>query len=155
MAESALVVPRGTVLGAGLQGWLRAAGDDGRVMRRVPPPAELAFLGACHVLFLSAEDLGPDEARLLPGLFPLAEIVVVTEGAQGGRLYVDGAERRYLAHPASEVDPTGAGDVFAAAFLLALRSGRSPDESAAFGARAAAVAVTAPGPAALPRLRQG
>jgi sugar/nucleoside kinase (ribokinase family) len=123
---------------------------DGRVRRRVPE--DLSFLSPCHVLFASDEDLGDEEARVLPALLPLAEIVVVTEGARGGRLYVKGAPSRYPAVRAHEVDPTGAGDVFAAAFLLALAARRSPEEAAGFAAGAAAVAVTGQGPSALPGL---
>jgi 1D-myo-inositol 3-kinase len=152
VAPSALVAPRGAVLGAGLQGWLRAVDAEGRVSRRVPD--DLAFLAPCHVLFASDEDLGDDEARVLPALLPLAELVVVTEGARGGRIYVKGTPSRYAAAPAREVDPTGAGDVFAAAFLLAIAARAAPAEAAVVAARAAAVAVSAEGPSALPALRR-
>jgi len=154
VAPGALVAPARAILAAGLQGWLRVAGEEGRVSRRLPEARELAFLAACHVLFLSAEDLGEDEGRLLPALLPLAELVVVTEGKAGGRIFVNGLAQRYRAAPAEEVDPTGAGDVFAAAFLLALRAGQLPAACAAYAARAAAVVVSAQGPAALPDLRR-
>jgi sugar/nucleoside kinase (ribokinase family) len=44
-------------------------------------------------------------------------------------------------YPAREVDPTGAGDVFAAAFLTGMARGLDPVEAARLGAAAASIAV--------------
>jgi sugar/nucleoside kinase (ribokinase family) len=151
VAASALVAPQRAVLGASLQGWLRAVDAQGRVHRRIPE--DLGFLAPCHVLFVSEEDLGEEAEQVIETLGPLAELVVVTEGARGGRVYVDGVVQRYDAVAVEEVDPTGAGDVFAAAFLVAVASRQSPAAAARFAARAASIVVTAPGPAALPVLR--
>lgn len=153
VAPSALVAPPGAVLGAGLQGWLRAVDEaTGAVVRRVPD--DVSWLGACHALFMSEEDLGADAPALLERLLGLAEIVVVTEGAHGARMYVDRRPHRIAPYPTHEIDPTGAGDVFAAAFLLALVATRSPFSAAAVAACAGAVAVEEIGPGALPRLAQ-
>jgi len=54
--------------------------------------------------------------------------------------------------PAEEIDSTGAGDVFAAAFMLRLRESRDPLEAAGFANRVAAYSVTAPGIQALDAL---
>ncbi len=51
-----------------------------------------------------------------------------------------------IAHPR---DDLGAGDVFAAAFFVALHEGRTPAEAAAFGNAAAAVRIEAVGPDAI------
>ena len=50
------------------------------------------------------------------------------------------------------MDPTGAGDVFAAAFLLALARGDDPVDAARLGAAAASIVVEGRGGDALPRL---
>jgi sugar/nucleoside kinase (ribokinase family) len=47
-----------------------------------------------------------------------AETLVVKRGARGGSVYTSGEEREYAAEPADAVDSTGAGDAFAAGFLL-------------------------------------
>jgi sugar/nucleoside kinase (ribokinase family) len=49
-----------------------------------------------------------------------------------------------------EVDPTGAGDVFAAAFLVAIRERRPVVRAALFAACAASFAVEAPGVEGIP-----
>jgi len=67
---------------------------------------------------------------------------------------VRGRTRRVGAHPAREVDPTGAGDAFAAAFLLALARGADPADAARLGAAAGSIAVEGEGADALPRLRE-
>ena len=46
---------------------------------------------------------------------------------------------------AQELEPTGAGDVFAASFLVALGEGQEPLDAAQFAACAASFAVEAPG----------
>ena len=51
--------------------------------------------------------------------------------------------------PRTEVDPTGAGDVFAAAFLVRYQETGDPLEAAAFGACAASCAVEGVGTSTL------
>jgi 1D-myo-inositol 3-kinase len=150
VAASALVRPPGGILAAGLQGWLRRIGPDGEVGRTLDLDA--AVFAACDALFVSVEDLGPGAPRLVPVLAGAAPILVVTDGARGARLWVAGAAHRVPACPAVEIDPTGAGDVFAAAFLLALRAGEAPLAAAGFAACAASIVVEGVGPDPLPRL---
>jgi sugar/nucleoside kinase (ribokinase family) len=144
--RSALVRPRDGLLGAGLQGWMRTISPrDGVVSRRALEPGIFA---GCDALFLSYEDLGEDLA-LLDALRAVAPIVVCTDGARGADVFAEGARTRVPAQPADEVDPTGAGDVFAAAFLIALRRGEAPAAAATAGAAAAAVVIAGVGPAPL------
>lgn len=140
------------ILGAGLQGWLRAIGDDGTVSPR--PLGDVGFLTGCDALFVSDEDLGDARADATRRLCDVARIVVVTEGARGAIVHVDGRPHRVHAHPAAEVDPTGAGDVFATAFLLTLARGRGPLEAGATAACAASIVVEAHGAAGLHALTQ-
>jgi sugar/nucleoside kinase (ribokinase family) len=142
---SCLKAPPGTVAAAGLQGWLRSLGADGMVEPGEPP--DLGFLRGCKALFCSEEDLAHNAPRVLPILLGLAEIVVVTEGARGALLYLGKRPYRVCALPTQNaVDPTGAGDTFAASFLLALASGVSPLDAAVLGACCASIVIERPGP---------
>ncbi len=87
--------------------------------------------------------------------------VVVKEGARGAVLLTRGMEKQFPAHPVREVvDPTGAGDSLAGGLLGHLASVGSSSETALVhgmeaGLRAAALAVSAFGPAALVQGGQG
>jgi hypothetical protein len=74
----------------------------------------------------------------------------VTMGAKGARVYSEGNVYDLPAFTAVEADPTGAGDVFAAAFLLALRERRSVVHAARFAACVASFAVEGPGVEGIP-----
>ncbi|MGW4782801.1 carbohydrate kinase family protein [Streptomyces sp. NPDC004230] len=111
----------------------------------------LAFAEGLDVLLPSR-----DEARLLTGL-PDPEdaaaklsrqvpLVVAKQGAQGALVATQGAVRaRVPAVPVSPRDTTGAGDAFTGVFLAALLAGAEPEEAAAQGCRAGALAVTTVG----------
>ena len=97
--------------------------------------------------------LSEDEVRLWPAgtlthLATRAARVVVTEGARGATVYDRAGSRHIEAAPATVVDPTGAGDTFATAFILGLRAGEQ--YAGRLAAACAAVAVEVRGPALLP-----
>ena len=72
--------------------------------------------------------------------------VVVKCGAEGVVVWTgDGPPRRVPAPAADPVDVTGAGDAFAAGYLLARAGGAEPAEAAAAGTALAARAVATPG----------
>ena len=74
----------------------------------------------------------------------IAEIVVTLGSA--GALWTDGRKTcRVDAESATPLDTTGAGDAFAAGFLVSRLSGAGPEESLRAGCRLAAVAVRTPG----------
>jgi hypothetical protein len=152
LASLALKPPPGTLVGVGLQGWLRRLGREGVVETFIP--SDVTFVPAGAIAFCSSEDLGDQGEGLISKLRQRASVLVVTEGARGAVLYESGRAHRVLAVPAEEVDPTGAGDVFAACFLLAVASGKSPLEAGVAGACGAALAIGAPGPTALPDMRR-
>lgn len=93
-----------------------------------------------------------DEACLLTGLPDAADaaaklsrhvpLVVAKQGADGALVARSGAVRaRVPAVPAKPRDSTGAGDAFTGAFLAASVAGAEPEEAAADGCRAGAMAV--------------
>jgi ribokinase len=73
------------------------------------------------------------------------DTVVVTRGAEGVDLYLDGTELRLSAFPVEVVDTVGAGDAFTAGLAVGLASGETLQESAVLGAATAAIAVTGMG----------
>jgi 1D-myo-inositol 3-kinase len=145
-------VPAGVLVGAGLQGWLRRVTSD----RMVRPQflSDVSFLRGCRIAFCSEEDLGEREDDLLPALRRIVPMVVVTRGAEGASVYVEHRLLRVKAFPAEAVDPTGAGDVFASCFLIALAQGESVPEAAILATCAASVIVEAPGPTAIPSVAE-
>lgn len=102
-------------------------------------------------------DLGAARVRRRP-------LLAITRGAEGAVLHAppplaaaDEAEARPIvvpAFPAKSVDPTGAGDVFAAALLFGLRRGETPGEAARLAAAAAALTVEGPGVEGIPELAE-
>lgn len=140
------------LIGVAPQGWMRRADAGGRV-RPAPwePPHEL--LQRAAAVSLSEEDLGSDVAaeRELAGR---CRLLVVTRGAAGCTLYQCGEPLNVPGFPSAEADPTGAGDVFAAAFMLRLLTTGNPRDAAAFANAAASFAVQAPGVTGLPSRAQ-
>ncbi|NJN15761.1 MAG: ribokinase [Oscillochloris sp.] len=132
------------------QGWMRDWDRTlpAEVRRRSwhPDPALLRRLTA---LVLSIEDVDGDEA--LPAAFAAdCPLVIVTRGAAGATAYLNGHPHAVVAYPAIERDPTGAGDVFAAALLIGLHELHDPLAAAAFAAATAACSVEAVGMAGIP-----
>jgi len=104
-----------SIVGVGPQGWLRRWDEDGRVWPTAwADAAEVLPLAA--VTFLSEEDLL--DAAMLDDTRRLAGIVVLTQGARGCTVYCRDEARAFPAPPVDVVDPTGAGDIFAAAYLV-------------------------------------
>ena len=106
------------LIGVTPQGWMRQWDAAGRVS---PCPWDCAVrvLPSADVLVLSEEDLGGD-LTLLQEYARLCKIVVLTTGWQGATVFLDGHRYEVPPRPTQEVDPTGAGDVFTAAFLIYL-----------------------------------
>ncbi|MBI2154212.1 MAG: ribokinase [Candidatus Rokubacteria bacterium] len=135
-------------VGAAVQGWLRERGAGGVIS---PARWEDAPLVLPHVqtVFLSEEDMGPFEDEVVEW-FERIPVGVITVGSRGAHLFVSGERHFIEADPADEVDATGAGDVFAAAFLIQYQREGNPWDAAQFAACAAALSVEGVGVAAIP-----
>lgn len=135
------------IVGVCAQGYLRRADDEDRV-RPLPASAWHAapLLRHARALFLSEEDIAQDSADALASWAELVPITVVTDGPRGARMHAHGEWHHVPAFPVCEVDPTGAGDAFAAAFLVALDEDADSWAAARFAAAAASFVVEATGP---------
>jgi sugar/nucleoside kinase (ribokinase family) len=135
-------------LGVTPQGWMRQWDSEGRVSLRtweVPGP----ILEQAGAIVISREDVGGDN-ELIEHLAHQTRVLVVTEGSEGCILHWHGDRRRFRAPEVNEVDATGAGDVFAAAFFVRLHQTRDAWEAARFATLIASHSVTRPGLEGIP-----
>lgn len=141
-----------TTLGLTPQGWLRDWDGEGRVVptRWVPPPDSLA---KAQALVLSQEDVG-NETDLIEYYARYCPVTVVTRGYRGCTLHVGGVAHHLNTREAREVDPTGAGDVFATAFFVRLHETGDPFAAARFANAAGSMSVEGPGTSAIPSREQ-
>jgi sugar/nucleoside kinase (ribokinase family) len=138
----------GSLLGLTPQGWMRVWDAEGRVgPARLTDRADL--LSHAGAVVLSTEDVGGDEDEI-ESLAEATRLLVVTDGAHGARVYWNRDQRRLRAPTVPEVDPTGSGDVFAAAFFTRLYQTRDPWESARFAVHLASASVARRGVAGVP-----
>lgn len=140
----------GSLLGIAPQGWLRGTSSGGRVEAVDWYDAEV--LERAEVVAFSEVDL-PDGR--IPGRWLNHEgIFILTRGRSGAVMRYGGEWYDIPAYPAWEVDATGAGDVFAAAFLI--RYFETSDASAAglFASCAASLRVEGYGAGAIPSREQ-
>jgi hypothetical protein len=141
-----------SLLGLTPQGWLRQWDSQGQVFPRQWREAG-RFLPRIDALIVSDEDL-TGEAGALREQLNLAPLAVVTEGARGATLHFQGRARRYPALETQPLDPTGAGDVFAAAFLVRLKETGDPEQAVRFANVAASLSTNEAGIAAVPHRAQ-
>jgi sugar/nucleoside kinase (ribokinase family) len=140
-----------SLVGIAAQGWLRGVDSEQRVIASQWP--ESIALSNVHALFVSEDDLAGDTSSLdrWTAAFP---VVAYTQASRGARLYAGGLWRHIDAFPEREVDPTGAGDVFAASFLTRLHETGDLSLAARFAAAAASISVSREGTLAIPDRRQ-
>jgi sugar/nucleoside kinase (ribokinase family) len=99
---------------------------------------------SCAALLTGFDEAGDDR----DGGGPL---IAVTDGAAPTELYLPGGETARVRAPAvaHPRDDIGAGDVFAAAFFIALAEGSAPRAAASFAHAAAGVRIAGDGPGAI------
>jgi len=130
---------RTSLVGLTPQGWLRKWDGAGRVGNGEWPEAR-EMLAKAGAAVLSIEDVGGDEDQI-EAMAIECRVLAVTEGPAGARLYWNGDLRRFRAPLLEEVDATGAGDIFAAAFFWRLYVTRDPWEAARFATHLASFSV--------------
>lgn len=128
-----------SLVGLTPQGWMRTWDSEGRVSFTDWPEASFVLQHASAAV-LSIEDIRGDES-IVEEMASSIRVLAVTEGANGARLYWNGDLRRFRPPRMEEVDPTGAGDIFATAFFFRLSATRDPWEAARFATNLAAYSV--------------
>lgn len=130
------------------QGWLRDWEESGQVHAAEWIEAEhmLTRMDAC---VLGLEDVG-GELRRVEQMAAACPVLVVTEGKQGCTVYAHGEDALIAAPEVQELDPTGAGDIFAASFFANLYRNGSPVEAARMATQIAARSVGRVGLAGVP-----
>lgn len=129
-----------SLIGLTPQGWLRSWNEKGQVSFSEWPEASFV-LSQAGAAVISIEDVRGNE-NIIEEMASSIRILVVTEGPNGARVYWNGDLRRFRPPQMKEVDPTGAGDIFAAAFFIRLYATRDPWEAARFATHLAAQSVT-------------
>jgi sugar/nucleoside kinase (ribokinase family) len=144
-----------SLVGVTPQGWLRGWGEDGIVH-----PVEWAeaerVLSRADVVVISEHDVA--DRSIIAEWAARARMLVVTLGGNGCDVYRQGEPAAFHSagfKSAAEVDPTGAGDAFAAAFLWHLHKSKGDWSTAADWANCvASFAVEKRGIAGVPKLAE-
>lgn len=136
------------IVGCVPQGWMREWDERGRVYA-VPWLSAGRLLPYLDMVALSKHDMAadPDLLITLTGAVP---VVALTQGHAGCEVYTGSQMHAIAPRPAAEVDATGAGDVFSAAFLVRLWESKDPLEAAYFANVAASLSVEAFGVESIP-----
>jgi sugar/nucleoside kinase (ribokinase family) len=153
----------GALVAAAPQGWLRRWDAQGAVSPGSLDVGPL-LLPRLRALIVSRDDLLPSGAASGAGAQADVTIaawanqvplVVVTRGADGADLYAAGGPAEsYSGVSAREVDPTGAGDVFAGAFLSWLERAGDARAAVEFANHVAACSVERIGVASAPTIAE-
>ena len=133
------------------QGWMRQWDEAGYVRHCAWQQPERPLARADAVV-ISETDL--TEPGLVGKYASLTRVLVVTTGATGCIVYTDGQSYRFPAISTDEVDPTGAGDIFATAFFIHLHKSGDISASARFANCVAAFSVNRVGLASIPSRRE-
>lgn len=135
-------------IGVTPQGWLRRWDASGRV---VAGPWEDAdrVLARSDAVVCSIDDIAGDWS-VAEAWSARTRLLVVTVGERGCYAYIHGASHHVPAPQVVELEPTGAGDIFAATLFIALRDGATALDACAYACCIAAQSVTRPNLAGLP-----
>ena len=136
------------LLGLTPQGWMRAWDEQG-IVHPTPWEPPDALLQRADAVVLSREDVG-DGMELVLNLAARTRLLVLTAGWKGATVYCAGQVQSFPAPKVTETDPTGAGDIFATAFLVALYETGDPFLAAQFANCVAAHSVERSGLASIP-----
>jgi sugar/nucleoside kinase (ribokinase family) len=136
-------------LGVTPQGLMRGWDEQGYVSYREWENAE-AWLARADAVVLSDEDLDGHQ-ELVARYAAQTQVLIVTHGPGGCTVHTDGRQKHFRAPEATHLlDPTGAGDIFAAAFFILFHRTRHLEQAARFANCIAAGSVARRGLAGIP-----
>ena len=142
----------GSLIGITPQGCMRQWDDDGHVSPCTWENSGQALRHAGGVVF-SVEDINRDLEQV-EAMAHQTRVLCLTEAEAGSVLYWNGDRRRFRPPVMEEVDSTGAGDIFAAAFFTRLYATRDPWEAARFATQLAARSVMRAGLDGIPTQKE-
>jgi len=111
-------------IGVTPQGFMRQRSEGNIVNFKEWENAE-KYLKRADAVVLSIEDVGGN-MRLIDDYASKTDILVLTEGYLGASVYWHGDIRHFSAPKVPVIDPTGAGDIFAAVFFTAFHHSKDP-----------------------------
>ena len=129
----------GAFIGVTPQGWMRQWDQNGRVSPRAWTEAH-AVLSRVDAMVMSEEDVGNDW-DLIRDWANYAPVMVATQGPRGATLFIEGEPHHVPTSAMREVDPTGAGDIFATVFFAQMQRTGDPREAARIATNLAAHSV--------------
>ena len=129
------------------QGWLRRWNAAGEVARKSIEAIDR--LPRARMVFLSREDID-GQSEWIERLAKRYRWFILTAGEQGADIFKEGEKTHSPAPEATQVDPTGAGDIFAASFISRYMETKDQIEAARFANRLAALSVTRTGLESVP-----
>jgi sugar/nucleoside kinase (ribokinase family) len=122
------------------QGWLRGWDGNG-LISFIKWPQAVGVLKHARVVVLSIEDVQGSE-DVIQEYIAEVPVLVVTEGSVGARVYWNGDVRHFCPPREDEIDPVGAGDIFASSFFIRYAATNDPWEAARVATQLAARSVT-------------
>lgn len=125
------------IIGATIQGWLRQWDEEGKVTAK---PMNWEALSKADFVFLSYEDISQQQ-NIVEKLKSLGNTIVITNDQMGADIYSKGHIYNLPSWPTSVIDPTGAGDTFATAFLIEYIKSGDLKTSAIMGHCAASLVI--------------
>jgi sugar/nucleoside kinase (ribokinase family) len=136
------------VIGLTPQGWHRGWERNGQV-EFIRWPASLKVLHLATAVIVSQEDICDEETWDI--YRSQCSLLVITQGEAGCVVHYQNKERHFSSLKITEIDSTGVGDIFAAAFFIRLHeTGGDPWEAARFATQIAAPSVAKPGLRGIP-----
>ncbi len=122
-------------------------------IEKLLPLVDILIPSAEFAMGLTKQSDIPSAMQKLHELYS-PEILVVTDGSNGGYYYENGVAIHYNSHKVNAVDTNGAGDTFHGAFVTAYCDGLSVKDSCAFASAVAAYKCTHKGARTYPLNKQ-
>lgn len=126
-----------SLIGVTPQGWLRDWQQDKKVFPKAMDWQQLSY---ADVVIMSDADLEGIEDSL-PTIIAYSKILILTHGAKGVDVFTKNKKTFYSSFSTQEVDPTGAGDVFATAFFIKFAENPNVGRAIAFAHAAASLSI--------------
>ena len=131
---------------ASIQGWTRHWGSNGKITSRDWDGKDI--LPYVDVAVCSHEDIYSNDN--LKTWIDCVPILIVTCGSVGSRIYESGSCVYVESVPNTEVDPTGAGDVYASSFMVRYMETNDSLRAARFASLVAGLSIQSHGTDSLP-----